>query len=69
MFWFIRQQNDDTNLQHDDNIDFVEEERMNDDFTGTNAIKMPVEPTLGITSTGHNISGVGILTPILWWGL
>ena len=27
-------------------------------------IEMPVRPTLGIMSTGHNISGVGLLTPL-----
>ena len=27
-------------------------------------IEMPVRPTLDIMSTGHNISGVGLLTPL-----
>ena len=27
-------------------------------------IEMPVRPTLDIMSTGHNISGAGLLTPL-----
>ena len=27
-------------------------------------IEMPIQPTLDIMSSGHNISGVGLLTPL-----
>ena len=39
-----------------------EEKRRNVDLSGISVIEMLVRPTLGITSTGHNISGVGLLT-------
>ena len=31
---------------------------------GISMIEMPIRPTLDIMSTGHNISGVGLLTPL-----
>ena len=37
------------------------EKRRNANLNGINMIEMPIQPTLGI---GHNISGVGLPTPL-----
>ena len=38
-----------------------ERERKNVDLSEINVIEMPVPPTFGIVSSGHNINGVGLL--------
>ena len=38
-----------------------ERERENVDLSEINVIEMPVPPTFGIVSSGHNINGVGLL--------
>ena len=40
------------------------EERRNIDLNGINMNEMPVRLILGIMSTGHNISGARLLTPL-----
>ena len=40
-----------------------EEKRRNVDLSGISMIVMPVRPTLGTMSTGHNINGARLLTP------
>ena len=42
----------------------MELERRNVDLSGIRVIEMHVRLTLGIMSTGHNISGAGLLTPL-----
>ena len=33
-------------------------------FSGISVIEMPVRPTLGIMTTGHDVGGARLLTPI-----
>ena len=41
--------------------------RRNVDLSGISVIEMPIQPTFGIMSTRHDISGARLLTP-LWMG-
>ena len=38
--------------------------RRNVDLSEISVIEMSIRPTLGIMSTGHNIGGAGLLTPL-----